>query len=245
MEILVKVLKSEMLKLKGTKIVYIVPFLTIATVLLVYFMYLFNPKYSIDRTGWDEYYMAIYIIINMMTGISMYYILTGYIFSREYQDNMDIVLFTSFIPKHKFLIGKFLIILGFIILSMIIVLFLPFLLGLTISNEPFTIQLFSKQLKTVLLMAVMHFCLIPIGAYVSIKWKNMLSVVLLLVTILFLNLILINAPINTLFPWSVPFTFSPNEAGRTFTNYPLGISTLIFTFILGCVLCRYEFYRKS
>ncbi len=73
----------------------------------------------------------------------------------------------------------------------------------------------------------------------------MLSVILFLVTILFLNLILINAPINTLFPWAVPFIFSPNEAGRTFTNYPLGISTLIFTFILGSALCRYEFYRKN
>ncbi|MGM2608807.1 ABC transporter permease, partial [Bacillus cereus group sp. BceL008] len=101
-----------------------------------------------------------------------------------------------------------------------------------------------QQLKIVSLMAIMHFCLIPIASFFAIKWKSFLSVVLLMCIVLFLNLILVNVPGNVLYPWIVPLLFSPHEGiGRTFINYPIGICSISFIFVVGLILSIYE-YKK-
>ncbi|PDY44686.1 ABC transporter permease [Bacillus pseudomycoides] len=238
------VLKSELIKLKGSKLLYLTTSLQLITVLLVFFIYASNPKYSIAQTGWDEYYQTIYIFFNLMTGTATFYIVTGYIFSREYQEGTNLILFTSPISKLKFYFGKLLIIFSFIVFTMLIILVLPFCLGMLITDLPFTFKLFMRQLKVVSLMAIMHFCLIPIASFIAIKWKSFLYVVTLMCLVLFFNIMLVNSPGNFLYPWIVPLIFSPHEGmGRTFISYPIGTCSILFILILGLTLSIYE-YRK-
>ena len=143
-----------------------------------------------------------------------------------------------------YLFGKLLIILSFILFTMLIILFLPFFLGMFIADLPFTFELFVKQLKVVALMAIMHFCLIPIASFVAIKWKSFLYAVTLMCLVLFFNIMLVNSPGNFLYPWIVPLIFSPHQGmGGTFISYPLGTFSLCFIFIIGLSLSIYE-YRK-
>ncbi|PES77251.1 ABC transporter permease [Bacillus cereus] len=238
------IIKSELIKFKGSKLIYITTALQLIPILLVFLIYAVNPKYSITETGWSEYYKTIYMFFNIMTGTATFYIFGGYIFAREYQEGTNIILFTSPIPKLKFYCGKLLIVFSFIVFTMIILLILPFFLGMLITNLPFTYGLFIQQLKIVSLMAIMHFCLIPIASFFAIKWKSFLSVVLLMCIVLFLNLILVNVPGNVLYPWIVPLLFSPHEGiGRTFINYPIGICSISFIYVVGLILSIYE-YKK-
>ncbi|WP_255258649.1 ABC transporter permease [Bacillus toyonensis] len=239
------VLTSELIKLKGSKIIYLTLLLHLITILLIFIIYAFNPKYSITQTGWGEYYQTIYMFFNFMTGTASFYILTGYIFSREYQEGTYLILFTSPISKLKFYFGKLFIIFIFIVFTMIILLVLPFSLGMLITNIPITFNVFLQQLKVVSLMTLMHFCLIPIASFTAIKWRSFLSVVILMCLILFLNIILVNVPGNVLYPWIVPLLFSPHEGtGRTFINYPIGTLSLFLILILGLALSLYE-YQKT
>jgi hypothetical protein len=238
------VIKSELIKLRGSKIVYLTTILQLIPILLVFSIYALNPKYSISETGWDAYYTTIYMFFNLMTGTAIFYIFTGYIFSREYQEGTNIILFTSPISKLKFYCGKLLIVFGLILFTMTILLILPFCLGILITDAPFTFNIFLNQLKIVSLMTIMHFCLIPIASFFAIKWENFLSVVLLMCIVLFLNFILVNVPGNILYPWIVPLVFSPHEGlGRTFVNYPIGTVSISLIFIIGLILSIFE-YKK-
>lgn len=238
------VLKSELIKLKGSKILYVIGCLPIITILLIFCMYAINPKYSITQTGWAEYYKTIVMFFNLMTGTATFYILTGYIFSREYQEGTQIILFTSPIPKLTFYLGKLIIIFGCIVITMLLLLILPLCLGIFITDLPFTMPLLLQQLKVLSLMAIMHFCLIPIGTFFAIRWKSFLSVVILLCFVLFFNLILVNVPGNVMYPWVVPLLFSPHEGvGRTFINYPVGVISLLCIFAIGFISSIREYQR--
>ncbi|OOR48519.1 ABC transporter permease, partial [Bacillus pseudomycoides] len=75
------IIKSELIKFKGSKLIYITTVLQLIPIVLVFFIYAFNPKYSITETGWGEYYKTIYMFFNIMTGTAIFYIFGGYIFS--------------------------------------------------------------------------------------------------------------------------------------------------------------------
>ncbi|WP_338091722.1 ABC transporter permease [Peribacillus tepidiphilus] len=115
------------------------------------------------------------MFFNLMTGTATFYIFTGNIFSKEYQGGTQIILLTSPIPKIKFYAGKLFTVLGFIFIAMLIVLFLPFILGILITDLPFTFNFFFAQLKVVSLMGIMHFGLIPIASFCAIKWVPLRS----------------------------------------------------------------------
>lgn len=77
------------------------------------------------------------------------------------------------------------------------------------------------------------------------SWKSFLSVLILLCTVLFLNLILVNVPGNVVYPWVVPMLFSSHEGvGRAFINYPIRIISLTNLFIMELISLIREHKRR-
>lgn len=239
-------IRAELIKLKGSKTIFLAFSILFITVLLIFSMYAVNPKYSINDTGWEKYFQTIFMFINLMSGYLSFYIVTGYIFSREYQESTYITMFTSPIPTLKFYFSKLFLIYFYIIASLILIFIFSTLLGMMITNLSLTPDVLINQLKIILKMWIMHALLIPIASFFAIKWRSFLSVVLMMCIVAFLNIVLVNIPFNTLYPWAVPLLFSPHEGvGRTFINYPAGIFSITFTFILGLILSIKSFSNKN
>lgn len=228
------VINTEFIKLKKCKVLWCIPLCSLCPDILIFLMYAVNKKYPM--VIWKDYFTLIEMMINLLIGIGLFSILAGFIFSREYQENTVNSMFTYPISRMQFFVGKLIVMFILIFITLISSFIVSVFLGLIIKHEPLTLSILLYYAKTYIFMAIMHFALIPILAFLSIYNKSIIPPIIVGVSAIALNLIVINTKFNTLFPWSIPTILSPHEDGRTYTNYALGITVLCASFIIGTIL---------
>lgn len=231
---LYNIISTELLKLKNCKILWAIPVSFLIPNFLVFLIYAYNPRYPI--VVWEDYFLQPVMLINLLIGIGLFALLTGFIFSREYQEHMINSLFTYPISRFNFFIGKLIVMLLIITVMLLSSFALSILSGIILKHEPLTAAVVLKYFKAYMLMVIMHFVLVPIAAQLSISKRNIIPPIILGICAMVLNLIILNTPFNTIFPWTIPTVLSPHEGGRTFTNYTLGIFVLFVTFVIGIIL---------
>ncbi|ADO59160.1 hypothetical protein NS115_07960 [Paenibacillus jamilae] len=236
--------KAECLKLKRTKILWLSVIILALTIILQLYSYAGSPKYSIDRDGWNDYFMSIVTLINFLTGYMSYYILTCYIYAREYQEKTHIALFTNPVRRSRLYFSKLLVIYMYIAVSLLLAFVLSALLGMLITTRPLTFEIVRHQLGIFTKMILMHAMLIPIITFFAIRWKKFVPAIMGMCTVMCLNFVLVNAPGNTFYPWTVPVLFSPHGTlGRTYTNVSGGLISICFIFVLGLFLALRSYTR--
>ncbi|MBU3073882.1 ABC transporter permease [Clostridium estertheticum] len=231
---LLTVIKTEFFKLRNCKVLWGMPLCAFLPDLLIFSMFAVNKKFPI--VVWETFFKDAEMMFNMLMAIGIFALLAGFIFSREYQENTINSMFTYPIGRIQFFIGKLIVILILISITIVSSFILLVLLGLTIKHEPLTLNILLYYTKVYVFMILMHFALIPIIAFLSIYNKSIVPPTILAVSAITLNLLVINTPFNTLFPWTIPTILSPHLNGRTYTNYTLGIIVLCTTFIIGTIL---------
>ncbi|SHI45104.1 ABC transporter permease [Desulfosporosinus lacus] len=231
---LYNIVSTEFQKLKNCKILWAIPTIFVIPNFLVFLIYAINPKYPI--VVWNDYLLTPVMLINLLVGIGFFALLTGFIFSREYQEHMINNLFTYPISRSNFFVGKLIVMFLIISVTLSSSFVLSLLSGAILKHEPLTTVVVIKYLKAYILMVIMHFALVPIVAQLSISKRNIIPPIILGICAMVLNLIILNTPFNTIFPWTIPVIFSPHEGGRSFINYPLGTFTLLVTFVIGIAM---------
>ncbi|MCP3795142.1 ABC transporter permease [Paenibacillus sp. CH40] len=235
-------IRAELIKLKGSKAFLLSYIILLAVVLLMFGLSAIFYRYSIDNLGWDYYFTNIVSLVNIAAGFISYYILTGHIFAREYQENTHLFMFTTPVTRVKFYFSKLVLIYGFIMVSLFFVLFLSALLGMLITDRPLTMAIWVYQIQVFAKMCVMHAMLIPIASFFAIRWKSIMVVVLLVCTAIFLNFIYK----SEWYPWIVPYLLSPNERNATIpTNVSIAWLSLSVIFLLGLFLSIWTYQRKD
>ncbi|MDQ0494785.1 ABC transporter permease [Paenibacillus brasilensis] len=234
--------KAEWLKLKWTKILILSVIILVLSVAFISFSYEGSSKYSIDRDGWNAYFMDLVININFLTGYMSYYILTIFIYTREYQENTHIALFTNPVRRTRIYFSKLLVIYTYIAVSLLLAFVISAVLGTLITSRPLTSEIVIYQLGVFAKMFLMHAMLIPIISFFAIRWEKFINAVIAMCTVICLNFVLINVTGNTLYPWTVPVLFSPHGTlGRTYTHVPNGVISICFIFVLGLILSLRSF----
>ncbi|WP_328801230.1 ABC transporter permease [Paenibacillus sp. LX16] len=235
-------IRAELIKLKGSRAFLLSYIILLAVVLLEFATSAIFYRYSIDNSGWNYYFTNIVSLVNIAAGFISYYILTGHIFAREYQENTHLFMFTTPVNRIKFYFSKLIIIYGFIIVSLFLVLFLSALLGMSITDRPLTMAIWVYQIQVFAKMCVMHAMLIPIASFFAIRWKSIMVVVLLVCTAIFLNFIYK----SEWYPWIVPYLLSPNERNATIpTNVSIAWLSLSVIFLLGLFLSIWTYQRRA
>ncbi|MGR6762928.1 antibiotic transporter permease [Paenibacillus polymyxa] len=235
-------IRAELIKLKGSKAFLLSFIILLAIILLEFTTSAIFYRYSIDKRGWTYYFNGIVLLVNVAAGFISYYILTGHIFAREYQENTHLFMFTTPVTRVKFYFSKLILIYGFIIGSLFFVLFLSALLGMFITDRPLTMAIWVYQIQVFAKMCVMHAMLIPIASFFAIRWKSLMVVVLVVCTAIFLNFMYK----SEWYPWIVPYLLSPNEGSAVrHVNIPVAWLSLSITFLLGLFLSIWTYQRKD
>ncbi|AZH31736.1 ABC transporter permease [Paenibacillus sp. M-152] len=236
--------KAECLKLKGTKILFLSVFILIITVSLTFSTFAVSPKFSLERNGWNDYFMDLVSSINLITGYMSYYILTCYIYAREYQEKTHIALFANPVRRTRIYFSKLLVIYMYIAVSLLLAFVLSALLGMLITTRSLTFEIVMYQLGIFTKMIIMHAMLIPTITFFAIRWKKFVPAIMGMCTVMCLNFVLVNTPGNTFYPWTVPVLFSPHGTlGRTYTNVSGGLISICFIFVLGLFLALRSYTR--
>lgn len=231
--IMKNVVNTEFLKLRKSKILWCIPISILIPAIITISKYVLNGKCIDD---WNDYFLNNIIFLNMLVIIGFLGILAGFIYSREYIEHTISNMFTYPISRVQFFIGKLIVMLIFIAITLISEFILLVGIGLILKHAPLSMSVLIYHARVYMLMILMHFSLVTIVAFLSIYKKSMVPVVAFLVIVLFTNILIFNSELSMFFPWSIPALLSPHEDITVYINTPLCILNLSIIFVLGLVL---------
>lgn len=248
------VIYTELLKLKSTKIPWLVLLGAIPANLISLFAFL--PKITPDGASagvdiQDMFYRQGMVLV--MVAPSIFALFTAYIISREYQERTINQLFSYPVSRVRILTAKLAVV--FILIAMTTVLscvtaFLALLVKLLQGSVGF--DMIWLGLKTNMLIAILSFGTIPVAAAVSLIAKNVIPAAVLGI---FATIVTVIGEIGhgqggILFPWLTPFWpvrhLAQDIAYNTGAN-PYGIPALIILLLTFSISLAFSFiyYIKS
>lgn len=233
---MLKIIYSEFLKLKHNKVLWLI----ILGALLPAFLGLASQSYVYKQThilNWKGILDSNLLLMNLLMGPALISLFTGYLVSREYQNNTVNQLFTYPYSRFKFLAGKIIIMLPIIAIILILTYLFSIGFGLLLKHQPMTAKIFWHYAGIYLKMLPMHFAWVPIAVAVSIVGRNYIPAMALGVGAVVFNIIVVQSEYVIFFPYSAPIILSGaiNLNGKADLNYTNGIVSLLLTFIIPLI----------
>ncbi|MGP4039109.1 ABC transporter permease [Gracilibacillus sp. D59] len=241
------VIYTELLKLKRSIILWILPIATIVPIILS-----FLPLYMTKlQDGEDANYLLTLLqgdlaFLNLIIGIPLFALIASYVFSIEYQQKTVNYLFTYPYSRLHFLLGKMTVIfilMTFVVFSSFII---SLVLGISFLKVSVDYDMIINYLTLYLLVIIMQFALIPLSILLTIWKKNIILPIFASVILAVIAGLIMEHDIATLFPWSIPsrITFGlTNYYDYASFSYNLSIVSLIFVFYVPLIL-SIGYYRK-
>ena len=238
-------LYTEALKLRSSKILWLIPAGGIIPVVLNFINKIDNPI-LLNSTTWQEFIGGCQLMISELIP-SLIFLLAGFVFTREYHDNTIYTLFTYPITRLKIMVSKTLILLPLLFSLNLLACISSVTLGLVFIHGQITWALLCVQLRVYLIMFIVQFALVPAAITLGIISRSIIAsatggICCILALVSFLN-----SKFNVYFPWCVPALITNKIAIYTqFWDIDLTTAwrTLIIAFLIPLIF-NMVYYSKS
>jgi bacitracin transport system permease protein len=229
-------LQTELLKLKRSKLFLIPLTAGLVPVIMVFFGYLIR---DVDKQPYIYWYQILYNSEDMLNflGPSLFALITGLIFAREYYDGMANIIFTCTTHRGKILFCKLLISILFILSSILISIIASVCIGTLIAKDGLSSKAILSFLNISLISFISQCALLPLAAAVGMLGKSDVAPSAFGAGILIGSLFISNYRINVFFPWSDPaviFLKLIHKSGFSFVNSG-------GSFIIACLMLTLMF----
>lgn len=238
---LLKILQTELTKLKRARVMWLVPVSALLPVLLSIAVLIVGGK----MIFWDSIFKNTINITNYMVAPPLFALLAGYLFAREYQDNTINSLFAYPYSRLKIMLVKMSIMIPIIGATWILNYIFVITLSLLFPHQPIDLSYFIEIFKIYLMLIPLHFTLVPIAVSFGIVARNSIAPMSLGIGAAICQLLIMNTQYNNVYPWSIPFIFAANRLKMmTNVNYQTGVTTLLISFTIPLIF-NLVYYNKS
>ncbi|WP_440897087.1 ABC transporter permease [Amphibacillus sp. Q70] len=242
---------SELLKLKRSIMLLLIPLATIAPVILSLVPSYLEYRTTGNMVDTNQLFQGNVVFLNLLIGIPLFTLITGEIFVREYQLKTINDLFTSPGRRIQFLLNKLMVIFVYIVLtfafSMCLTLIVAGLGAQSNIVSSLTSEVVLSYLQLYGVSILMQFSLIPITVVVSIMTKNIIAPIIVAIFGVIVTGIGLGSQWVAFFPWAVPtrIVFALTDYGNYGDlNFVLSIATLVIIFLLALLLSMF-LYEKT
>lgn len=248
-----RVLGAELMKLKHTRIVWLVLVGALPSCLLSLMAFFPVVTPAGIPAGFDlkeMFYRQGQTLV--MLGAPLFALMTGYILSREYQERTINQLFSYPVSRVRFLMTKLLVV--FLLIAAITALSFTFVVAsaLLVKHHIDVASLWAG-LRMNLLVCVLSFGTIPVAAALAMVAKNIIPVAVLTVFVTTVTVVSVigHGKASILFPWTVPYwpvrelaTGIADNAGPNPYAVP-ALIVLVITFTVSLVFCIVYYARAD
>ncbi|WP_442600580.1 ABC transporter permease [Paenibacillus sp. KN14-4R] len=222
---MVNLLYCEILKLKRSKMFLISILGSIVAPLMCF---VGSIKAKLDDPGkiitYDNMFSETNLYTLLVFGIVVYGVIVAYLFCREYTEKTLKSMLTIPVSKVKFMLGKFIMLFGWIILLTLLSWVLTLFLCLVGPIEGGGSALVADYLIQFLLGGTFMFLALTPFVFLTLWLKNIVPPIIAAATITMVNAAISNKDISALFPWTAVYNIA---TGGTIPDYPLAYSYLI------------------
>lgn len=181
----------------------------------------------------------------MLFGITVYGVITAYLFSREYTENTLKSILTVPVSKEAFLSAKYLMLLVWMIIltgvAWVSTIFLAFIGNAGDFSETVITQSLKEYISGVLLL---YLTMSPF-VFITLWVKNLVTPIIAVATIVLGNVALSNENLAALFPWSSPYLIAGGDIKNLSYSIETSLIIIFIVFLTGVIASFYYFKRQD
>ncbi len=239
---MLNIIYSEFLKLKKS---YILSVSLISGVIMSIFMVLGNLLAGIGMS-FEKFVWNIEQMNFSMLNIILFSLIAGYVFSREFTDKTDSILYTYPISRMKIFISKLITIYILIFLVYFIQCISMYLSYYIANGIVPSSTLIMTDIKANIVSMLFQFLLIPIPILIANISKNiMIPLVYGILSLISSGFIGADSPYAAYIPFMSPHVSVAYFYFPKYINFNHIIISSILCFILFMPICIYEFNKKD
>lgn len=193
----------ELVKLRRSFMIWLIPIAAIAPILLSYIPMHLNAVYDDIPFTWENLFQGELIFFNLLFAPPLFSLVASYIFAREYHDHVINQLFSYPINRMEILVSKLFISLLFIIVTVLLSFVLTIGLGSAVIGDQSYLQLYG-YLKIHLYSIFMQLALVPISILIAILRRSIVYPISVVVIGIVMSGLIISKDYSVYFPWSAP-----------------------------------------
>ena len=234
----------EFFKLKNSKVFILSLLGSLAPVLLVYLVFPGRFDYGEPinfafLSGQTNLYML------SIFGIFLTTIVVAYLFSREFNEHTLKSIIPTPISRSKYLIGKSIAFLIWILILCSVCFFASVLLAYVTGIEGITINLILKYYGEILLGGFLLFLVMTPLMFISMLMKNMVPAMITGAILTFGNLFAYGHNEGIYYPWILPRIISAGEIAQYTSNTTIIYTIILITFIIGLGISYFYLNKKD
>lgn len=216
---MIRILAAELLKLKRSKIFSVSILGILSSPLMNFLLYLAIKKQLPEKSiTLYNYLRQTNIFVTFLIGTLLFGLIATYLFNREYQDNTLKNILAIPVNRTQLIIGKFLVLFGWIMVLVFVNFIAASLLGLTGIFTEVQLDIFIQQFKLYILGGILLFSLTPVAVLITLIYKNYVHSIVFTIIVTFIGMIILNSKYVMVYPWTVPFTLISKEVSM---RYPI------------------------
>lgn len=203
--------------------------------------------YNNDRATvlhWNIYFSDNLMLMTMLMCPTLFSLLIGYMFAREFQERTINNLLTGPKPRYQVLAAKFIITIPVMMAVLLLSMLLTWASGYVIPHDPMTLNVMGEALGKYGLLLALQFALAPISAVVAILGRSYIPAMGLGVFAVISELTIMQSKYIMYYPWSVPMNLILNLS-PDLNVASVGVTTMLITFILPLVFVFFYFRRAD
>ena len=179
----------------------------------------------------------------VLVGVTLYGVITAYLFSREYTENTLKSILTIPVAKTKFFVGKHIVLFLWIMALTLISWLLTFILGVIVQLEGLDLRILFDSLGHYLSGGFLVYLLTTPFVLITLWFKNLVPTIIFSVIITMGNAAVLNdVDFVSLYPWSATYVIA---SGEVVTKYPL-VDSYLVVFALSIIgfAASLAYFRK-
>jgi hypothetical protein len=241
------ILYSELIKLKGSKILWMVAVGAFLPAILL----LLTASNIVHSSRHLTFLMLIqnaFFFLNLIMGPPLFCLISGFVVARENQDRTINQLFMYPQSRVLFILGKWFVLLPIIFITTLLLFILVILMGAVYFHLPITASQFIHYLLTVLLVIALQWLLTPLSMGVSMVGKSYIPSMVLGIAMVLCSIFAIQSEkYNSFFPYSAVANLMYNWLGEPLTQFHLITSflSITITFVATLTFCTIYYARSS
>lgn len=225
----------ELLKLWKSPIRFLMVLAGIAPVFFTVFPQFMDQMAADAPVSWDLIILGNLSYFNLLIGIPLFYLITGYIFAYEYKHNIISQLFCYPNSRNSILFAKFLAISTCIVITTAISFIGLLIIGFIWKSSGFEIQTLLGGVDLYIFSIILQIFLIPFAICLSISKKSMVLPVGVAIILVIVTGFTTGTTASQIFPWAIPLNVILH-LGNHATMENIMFFTGIVILILFCIV---------
>ncbi|RAP74995.1 ABC transporter permease [Paenibacillus montanisoli] len=199
---------------------------------------------SSEPFDWKGLFMNNLFIMTMLMCPSLYALLTGYLFAREFQERTVNNMLTGPYSRNKVLTAKFLIAIPVLLSVLLLAFLLTFAIGFFFTSKLPTSDALLEVMGKYGLLFILEYALIPLAAAVALLWRSYIPAMGLGVFAVVSEITIMQSKYIMYYPWSAPLNMVMNMA-PDLNSTAIGSTSIGLAFLLPLIFIAIYFRRTD